>query len=126
MRWPRATTPGWLTSPGSARVTDPAHGTTNYQSFWLLLDDQFPVTRNELMARFTQRSISTRRGIMAADLEPACQRFLSAPLPHTELLAANSIILPLFHDMTDDDLDRVVDVLRHAADPVSRSDHALS
>ncbi len=28
---------------------DPAYGTTNYQSFWVLLPDDFPVSRNRLL-----------------------------------------------------------------------------
>jgi dTDP-4-amino-4,6-dideoxygalactose transaminase len=96
---------------GLRGVTDPDYGTTNYQSFWVALDGSYPLSRNELMARCLERGISTRRGIMAAHLEPACARFANAPLPVTEHLTNDSIILPLFHDLTESDQDRVIDAL---------------
>ncbi len=67
------------------------------------------------MTSFMEAGISTRRGIMAAHLEPACQRFATGPLPCTEHLTDNSLILPLFHDMTVAEQDRVIDVLEHHA-----------
>jgi perosamine synthetase len=66
------------------------------------------------MARLAADSISSRRGIMAAHMEPACARFVRAPLPVTEQLTSQSLILPLYHDMTDDEQARVITVLRDA------------
>lgn len=100
---------------GLRPVRDPAHGTSNFQSFWVLLDGSFPLGRNELMAACQAAGVSTRRGIMAAHLEPAGARFATAALPGTERLTHDSLILPLYHDMTLADQDRVVDVIRTAA-----------
>ena len=50
---------------------DPAYGRTNYQSFWVLLPDGFPVSRDDLLRLLAEAGISARRGIMAAHLEPA-------------------------------------------------------
>jgi dTDP-4-amino-4,6-dideoxygalactose transaminase len=95
---------------GLRAVNDPPHGTTNYQSFWVLLGD-VPVSRNELMELFAARGITTRRGIMAAHLEPSCERWATRPLPVTEHLTQRSIVLPLFHDMTPAEQERVIEVL---------------
>ena len=81
----------------------------------VLVDDEFPLSRDELMAECAARRISTRRGIMAAHLEPACARFADVPLPVTERLTHHSLVLPLFHDLTESDQDRVIDVLLDAA-----------
>lgn len=97
--------------PGLHPVTDPAYGTTNFQSFWVRLDGDFPIGRNELMARAQAAGVSTRRGIMAAHLEPAGARYATGPLPVTEQLTNDSLILPLFHEMTDAEQDRVIDVV---------------
>ena len=35
--------------PGVRTIADPGYGTTNYQSFWVLLPDDFPVSRDELL-----------------------------------------------------------------------------
>jgi perosamine synthetase len=52
---------------------------------------------------------------MAAHLEPAYADHPSAPLPVTERLTRDSLILPLFHTMTEDQQDRVVAALREQA-----------
>jgi perosamine synthetase len=90
---------------------DPADGTTNFQSFWMLLPDGFPITRNELLSRLSEQGISARRGIMAAHLEPAYRDAVHTDLPVTERVTRDSLILPLFHDMTVEEQDRVVDAV---------------
>jgi dTDP-4-amino-4,6-dideoxygalactose transaminase len=100
--------------PGVHAVTDPPYGTTNYQSFWLLLDGSVKQDRNAVMAACAAEGVSTRRGIMAAHLEPACARFATAPLPVTEKLTSRSLILPLYHQMTEAEQDRVIGALRGA------------
>lgn len=101
--------------PSLMVVGDPPYGTTSYQSFWVVLPDDFPGSRNDLMARMAGEGISTRRGIMASHLEPAFAGHPHGPLPVTERLTSRSILLPLFHQMTNEDQDRVVRVLRDAA-----------
>ena len=95
------------TVPGLTCVDDPACGTTNYQSFWIRLDSGFGVARNDVMAALSRDGIASRRGIMAAHLEPAGARFVRGRLPVTERITSSTLILPLFHDMTVDDVDRV-------------------
>ncbi|MFD2091852.1 DegT/DnrJ/EryC1/StrS family aminotransferase [Blastococcus deserti] len=101
--------------PGLRMVGDPAWGTTNYQSCWVLLPEDFPVSRDDLLVEFTRAGISPRRGIMAAHLELAYADLPRVELPVTERLTRDSLILPLFHQMTEDDQDRVIDVLRDVA-----------
>jgi perosamine synthetase len=95
-------------------VADPPGGTTNYQSFWIVLPDDFPVSRDDLLGRLGAAGVSARRGIMAAHLEPA---YAASPveLPVTERLTRQSLILPLFHGMSESDQDLVVSVIRSAA-----------
>jgi dTDP-4-amino-4,6-dideoxygalactose transaminase len=101
--------------PGLATIRDPGYGTTNYQSFWVMLPDDFPLGRDELLRRLADAGVSARRGIMAAHLEPAYAGPPCPPLPVTERITAGSLILPLFHEMTEEEQDRVVSVLRAAA-----------
>ncbi len=97
--------------PDLITATDPGYGTTNFQSFWVLLPEDAPVTRNEVLTRLSDAGISGRRGIMASHTEPAYDDVTSGPLPVTERLSNDSLILPLFHDLSESDQDRVVDVL---------------
>jgi perosamine synthetase len=90
---------------------DPPHGTTNYQSYIVRLDDDLSVDRDTLMQRLIDEGISTRRGIMAAHLEPAFAGASTSDLSVTERLTRRSLILPLFHAMTEEDVVRVSDSL---------------
>ena len=99
---------------GLVPVRDPAYGQTNYQSFWVLLDG-FPRGRDEVLAELAAQGVSARRGIMAAHLEPAYADVTPGPLPVTERLTRESLILPLHHALTADDQDHIVGVLRDLA-----------
>jgi len=99
---------------GLVPVRDPAYGQTNYQSFWVLLDG-FPVARDEVLAELASRGVSARRGIMASHLEPAYADATPGPLPVTERITHESLILPLHHKLTEDDQDYIVDILRNLA-----------
>lgn len=99
---------------GVTCVADPPEGTCNFQSFWIRLDTGFPMSRNDLMARLADAGVATRRGIMATHLEPAGKRWCTDALPVTERLSSTSMILPLFHEMTCDDLDRVAEIIAGA------------
>lgn len=107
--------------PGVRTITDPAYGTTNYQSFWVLLPDDFPVSRDELLQQLAQAGVSARRGIMAAHLEPVYQGSAQGPLPVTERLTARTLILPLFHELTESEQDIVVSVIVSAGRAFARS-----
>lgn len=97
---------------GVTCLTDPPHGTTNYQSFVLRLGGEVAVDRNDVLARMLELGVSGRRGIMAAHLEPAYRGEERVPLPNTEELTNRSLILPLYHDLTHEEQDRVVDATR--------------
>jgi dTDP-4-amino-4,6-dideoxygalactose transaminase len=101
--------------PGLSMAGDPAYGRTNYQSFWVLLPDGFGTSRDDLLRLLAEAGISARRGIMAAHTEPAYAQHLHRPLPVTERLTAGSLILPLFHQMTETEQDQVVSVIHAAA-----------
>ena len=96
-------------------IQDPGHGTTNYQSFWVLLPDNFPMSRDDVLRELADAGISARRGIMAAHAEPAYSDYSGQKLPVTERLSSNTLILPLFHEMSEPEQDLVVSVIRRAA-----------
>jgi perosamine synthetase len=100
--------------PGLRVAADPPFGETNFQSFWIVLPDDFPVARDDLLARMKARGISARRGFMAAHLEPAFPNGPYGDLAVTERLTRQALILPLFHQLTEDEQDRVIALVRHA------------
>ncbi|ALG14654.1 DegT/DnrJ/EryC1/StrS family aminotransferase [Kibdelosporangium phytohabitans] len=93
---------------GLTWVTDPEYGTTNYQSFWVVLPDSYEGTSVDVLEGLLTRGVSARRGIMASHLEPA---YSKVDLPVTEHLTSRSVILPLFHQMTESEQDTVVAAL---------------
>jgi dTDP-4-amino-4,6-dideoxygalactose transaminase len=95
-------------------VVDPPGAEANFQSFWLEVSPPFPLDREGLLAHLAARGISARRGIMAAHLQPAYKGQPSGPLPVTERLTENTLILPVYHQMTEDEIARVVDAVRAA------------
>jgi perosamine synthetase len=100
---------------GLAVARDPFYGESNFQSFWIILSDDFPMERNDLIAFLMSRGISPRRGIMASHLEPAYRGHPHADLSVTENLTRRSLLLPLFHALSDDEQARVIDSIREAA-----------
>jgi dTDP-4-amino-4,6-dideoxygalactose transaminase len=107
--------------PGLRTVQDPAWGESNFQSFWVELDRDYPLSRNELLSALAADGISARAGIMAAHRQPAYDGHLPVDLPVTERLTDNTLILPLFHTLGEDDQEAVVGAVRRAAGLESRS-----
>ena len=102
--------------PELRAVADPPWGTGNFQSYWVEVAPSSPLSRDELLIRLAEADISARRGIMSAHRQPPYAH-LAAPgsLPHTEHLTDNTLILPLFHQLTESEQSRVIDVLRTVA-----------
>jgi dTDP-4-amino-4,6-dideoxygalactose transaminase len=99
---------------GLRAVADPPWGTSNFQSFWVEVEDAYPLDREALMAALADAGISARRGIMAAHRQPA-HRVPEAHLPITERLTDHTLILPLFHELSESEQARVIDVLREGS-----------
>ena len=100
--------------PGLRPVADPPWGTSNYQSYWVEVESSFPLDREGLLAHLARHEISARRGIMAAHRQPAYRDrdTGSLPLPVTERLTDNTLILPVFHQLAESEQARVVEALR--------------
>jgi dTDP-4-amino-4,6-dideoxygalactose transaminase len=69
------------------------------------------------MLHLAAAGISARRGIMAAHRQPAHGHCTHVPLPVTERLNDGTLILPLFHQMTDAEHARVCEALATAWRP---------
>lgn len=86
---------------GLRPVGDPAWGTSNYQSYWVEVGEEYPLDRETLLLHLAEAGISARRGIMSAHLQPAYAGSPSQriPLPVSERLTGNTLILPLYHQL---------------------------
>jgi dTDP-4-amino-4,6-dideoxygalactose transaminase len=102
---------------GLRLVSDPPYGTTNFQSFWVEVLPAFGITRDGLMERLADAGISARRGIMASHRQPAYRWHDTgnAGLQTTERLNDRTLILPVFHELDDEGLNRIISTIRAAA-----------
>jgi dTDP-4-amino-4,6-dideoxygalactose transaminase len=101
--------------PGVIPAVEPAWARTNWQSFTVRL--QPPLDQRRVMQRMLDDGVSTRRGVMNAHREPAYPAGTwraSGPLTRSEQAQDTVIILPLYHQMTDEDQQRVVAALKCA------------
>ena len=96
---------------------DPDYGTSNFQSFWLEVLPGFGRTREGMLEHLAERGISARRGIMASHRQPAYagRDTGSADLSVTEMLTDNTLILPVFHQINNDEVARVIRAVRSAS-----------
>ena len=94
--------------------TEPAWARSNWQSYAVLVA---PERQRVIMQRLLDEGISTRRGVMNAHREaaypPGTWR-APAALTRSEVAQNSTIVLPLFHQLTLEDQDRVIDALRRA------------
>jgi perosamine synthetase len=88
----------------------PVWAKPNWQSYVIRLTRDFPLARNAMMAELLQRGIASRRGIMAIHREPAYLDYGTA-LPITETVSDESLLLPIYPQMTAAEQDRVIAAL---------------
>jgi dTDP-4-amino-4,6-dideoxygalactose transaminase len=100
--------------PGVVPPREPEWARTNWQSYAVRLRD---VDQRTVMQRMLDDGVATRRGVMNAHLEaaypPGTWR-AAGPLTRSEAAQATAIVLPLFHQMTDGEQERVVASLARA------------
>jgi len=98
--------------PGVSTPSAPDYAPHTYQSYCVRLDPEQCAPRDEVMERMLQLGIATRRGVMAIHEEPYyVKRFGTVSLPVTEEATRQTILLPLFYEMTEEQQDRVVEAL---------------
>jgi len=99
--------------PELRTVADPSWGTCNFQSYWVEVAPSSPLSRDGLLIRLAEADISARRGIMSAHRQPPYAHLADpGSLPISEHLTDNTLILPLFHQMSESEQARVIDVVR--------------
>lgn len=86
---------------------------SNYQSYSIYLNDDCPVSRNEIMQKMLDDGIATRRGIMTTHRETAYKTECAGlSLPLSENAADRSIILPLYIPMKNEDIEKVIEAFK--------------
>jgi dTDP-4-amino-4,6-dideoxygalactose transaminase len=105
----------WLVPP-----QEPTGCRHSFQSYMIRVTNDAPIGRDQLMQELLDRGISTRRGIMAIHREAPYRGDWDRLLPNTNAVTDTTMILPLFHEMTDDDQDYVIECVNHVSQLASR------
>ncbi len=102
--------------PGLGLPAEPAWARSNWQSYCVRLPDGSD--QRTVMQSMLDDGVSTRRGIMCAHLEPAYRRepWRAGPsgLSAGEQARDRCMILPLYHDLSEDDQEHVAATLAAA------------
>ncbi|HYM53854.1 MAG TPA: DegT/DnrJ/EryC1/StrS family aminotransferase [Solirubrobacteraceae bacterium] len=102
---------------------DPPYATRTWQSYCVRVRPGAPIGRTELMRRLLHDGIATRRGVMATHEEAAyagpSEIGGHATLEHTEAAARETLMLPLFPDLSEEQQDYVIE--RLAASVLARA-----
>jgi perosamine synthetase len=101
--------------PALAPPYEPSWARTNWQSYTVTLAGG--CDQRQVMQAMLDRNIATRRGIMCSHREPAYRdAYRAGPggLRNSEEAQERNILLPLYHQLTEEQQDRVVETLRAA------------
>lgn len=82
---------------------------SNRQTYVIRLKSECGISRDALMQKLLDAGIATRRGVMAAHLEPPYRKmYPKLSLPETEKATEETIAIPLFSQMTVKEQDYVI------------------
>jgi dTDP-4-amino-4,6-dideoxygalactose transaminase len=88
----------------------PDYAEPNYQSYAVSLAEDCPVERDDILRTLLRRGIAAKPGVMTAHREPAYREpGFEVSLPVTEAASRQSLLLPLYPDLSEADQDRVIE-----------------
>ena len=97
--------------PGIEPPYDPPYALRTWQSYCVRVTSWSALGRTDLMRRLLRDGIATRRGVMASHEEGAYTGHPVASLPHTEAATEDTLMLPLFPDLSEEQQDYVLERL---------------
>jgi dTDP-4-amino-4,6-dideoxygalactose transaminase len=94
---------------------DPPYAQRTWQSYCARIAPGAPIGRTELMRNLLRDGIATRRGVMAIHEEASYSGEMKlgsdAALPNTEAVTRETLMLPLFPDLSEEQQDYVIERL---------------
>lgn len=102
--------------PGLALFREPAGVRWNQQTYLIRFTAASAADRDAFMQRLLDEGIASRRGIMSIHREPAyTERYGRQHFPQSEAASDQCVCLPLYTQMTDDEIARVIAAVRRHA-----------
>lgn len=84
----------------------------NYAYFPVRVTDEYSCSRDKLFEHLKQRQIFTRRYFYPCITQMTPYKMIAADVPVSKKLADQILCLPMFSDITIDDINRVIDVIK--------------
>ncbi|MDE6364352.1 MAG: DegT/DnrJ/EryC1/StrS family aminotransferase [Lachnospiraceae bacterium] len=93
--------------------TENKYATNNYAYFPILVDEAFPLKRDDLYNCLKQENIHSRKYFYPLTSDQACfkNKYKKISLDVARELSANIIVLPLYAGMDAGDIERIVDII---------------
>jgi len=99
--------------PGVEIFHEPADARWNHQTYLIRLAGATTAARDAFMQRLLDDGIASRRGIMSIHREPAyTARFGAQRFPESESASDQCVCLPLYTQITDAEIERVITAVR--------------
>ena len=90
-----------------------AEATMNYAYVVIIVGDEFGISRDELYLRLRSKNIFPRKYFYPLTSDQACfkNKYKNADLPIARDLANRVLTLPMYEDISFEDIDRIVNVI---------------
>ncbi len=97
---------GWLKTP-----FEPEYARSNWQSYAITLTDSAKISRNDFIQALMDKQILAKSGIMNAHVQTP---YLGASykLPNSEKINQQSLLLPLYPQMSENEIDMVIKAIK--------------
>ena len=109
--------------PGISLFTAPENVDWNYSYYPVMVDENYPISRDDLYNFFKTQNIYTRRYFYPLISSFSMYRHLASAkvenLSTADVVSKKILCLPIFPDLTEEEQQRVIDVIhKHAQQPV--------
>ncbi len=86
----------------------------NYAYYPVLIEDKYPISRDELYFRLAKQGIHTRKYFYPITADQACfkNRYRDAKLDTARWLSEHVLLLPIYEGLEDSDVSLITDILR--------------
>ena len=88
-------------------------GTESFGYYPILITDQYKCDRNEVYDKLKRNGVYARKYFFPVTSDQACfkNRYRYTDIPNARLLAEQVLTLPLYEDLSDEEIDMIVDLL---------------
>ena len=89
------------------------NATKNYAYFPILVTSDYPISRNGLYEKFKKSNIFCRKYFYPVTSDQACfkNKYRNIEIPSARSLAEHVLTLPIYEGLTEDDVDRIVELM---------------